>query len=406
MQVNIAKSTLIFYNYLSLRNYPNTSTKLNVDNIEQTLDLFSQKTNDLFFKDIFVHSKAYIDILKQYIQVVDEMQIKTVEQARKLFVEIINNSREMGLAYHKLIKELSVELIGEKDQFDIYDPTMGFGSFLIYANKKYNISKFYGEEIDLASLNIAKMQFILHGIMKDKIDFKQNDVIINPTLRNELYDVIISEPPYDIEPEAMKSYASKELLYKVRLYKSSVRELLDYSFIFHGLKLLKHDGIYITVASPSLIFKEKSSKIRKKLVYDDNVLDCIIKLPSSPHSKFNMSLYILIFKKNRNTGAGVFAIDLSDKTIEIKTNKSNIDSIKSEILEIYKGKKEIDKISKFIQPSEFESEGYNFNLSRYIIKNTYKKMKPLEVLQAENLAYQRQIDYSNERMKMIFKYIL
>src|SRR5690554_1225549 len=207
MSTNIAKATIIFYKYLNLRNYPSATLKLTVDNIEQIFDLFSEQTKDLFLKDIFNHAKEYMTIFKYSIEAVENMQINTIDQARKKFVEIINDSHEIGSAYHKLVKEVVVELIDRKDPFDIYDPTMGFGSFLIEANKKNNISKFYGDEKDLASLNIAKMQMVMHRISKDKIDFRQNDIFINPSLRNEFYDVIISEPPYDIEPEDLKSYA-------------------------------------------------------------------------------------------------------------------------------------------------------------------------------------------------------
>lgn len=285
------------------------------------------------------------------------------------------------------VSTLLSKLVEAKEGDRIYDPTCGSGSLLIKASKEVGNDNFriYGQESKSATVALCKMNMFLHDINDAVIEW--GDTINNPLhLENDhlmKFDVVVANPPFSLD----KWGAEEATTDKYKRFERGIppKSKGDYAFVSHMVASLNEHGRMGVVLPHGVLFRGAGeAKIRKKLIEDDNLLDAVIGLPANLFFGTSIPACILVFKKQRES-TGVLFIDASREFNKDK-NQNSIDERHIEkILDVYKGKKEIEKYSHLATLEEIQENEYNLNIPRYV--DTFEEEEPVDMeATKENIA--------------------
>lgn len=255
--------------------------------------------------------------------------------------------------------------------FKIADFTMGSGSLMLNAKKYMSDTvfrdiKYYGQELNGATYNLAKMNLILHGIPLSNQYLNHGDTLgTNWTLEGDDYEMnaVVMNPPYSLSWDA-----SPHLLNDIRFQDFGVlppKSKADLAFLLHGLSHLKDNGKMAIVLPHGVLFRGASEgKIRQKLLENGNI-EAVIGLPSNIFFNTGIPTTILILSKSRKT-KDVYFIDASQQFEKQKAQNIMLDEHVTHIFENYKELKEEDKFSRVVPFEEIEENEFNLNIPRYI----------------------------------------
>lgn len=202
----------------------------------------------------------------------------------------------------ELLTRLAV--VGKKSVNKVYDPACGSGSLLLKSAKilgKENVRNgFYGQEINLTTYNLCRINMFLHDIGYDKFDIACEDTLTNPQhWDDEPFEVIVSNPPYSIK------WAGNDnplLINDPRYSPAGVlapKSKADFAFIMHSLSWLATNGTASIVCFPGILYRGGAEqKIRKYLV-NNNFIDCIIQLPDNLFFGTSIATCIMVLKKSK-----------------------------------------------------------------------------------------------------------
>lgn len=197
-----------------------------------------------------------------------------------------------------------IAVLGKKEINKVYDPACGSGSLLLQAIKvlgKENIKQgFYGQEKNLTTYNLCRMNMFLHNIDFDKFKIECEDTLISPKhWDDEPFDVIVSNPPYSIKWEGDDNPL---LINDSRFSPAGVlapKSYADLAFIMHSLSWLSTNGVASFVCYPGIMYRNGAEqKIRQYLV-ENNFVDAIIQLPENLFFGTSISTCIMVLKKSK-----------------------------------------------------------------------------------------------------------
>ncbi len=266
------------------------------------------------------------------------------------------------------ISELLTELIlinqKNKQQLNVYDPTMGSGSLLLKFKKFAPQIKidYFGQEINQATFVLAKMNMILHGVDIDKQHLINCDSL-SENLLNSTMDGVIMNPPYSLHWSSKKSYLADARFkdYHVLAPKSKA----DYAFLLDGFYHLNNSGTMAIILPTGVLFRQSAeSKIRQKLL-ELNAIETIIKLPEKLFYSTTIPTVVIVLKKQRKQRDVLFidAGSLFEKGQ--KQNELSDDNV-TQILDIYQQRKDIRHLSHLASFEEMQANNFNLNFPRYI----------------------------------------
>lgn len=190
----------------------------------------------------------------------------------------------------ELLTRLAVA--GKTEINKAYDPACGSGSLLLKVAKilgKENIRQgFFGQEINLTTYNLCRINMFLHDISFDKFDIANEDTLISPQhWDDEPFEVIVSNPPYSIK---WVGDDNPILINDPRFSPAGVlapKSKADMAFIMHSLSWLATNGTAAIVCFPGIMYRGGAEKKIRKYLVENNYIDCIIQLPSKPKSKLS-----------------------------------------------------------------------------------------------------------------------
>lgn len=245
-----------------------------------------------------------------------------------------------------------------------YDPTCGSGSLLLRVNKEAEVSEFYGQELNITTYNLARMNMILHGIRQGQFILKQGDSLENDKFSDLKFEAIVANPPFSANWSSDKSFLDDERFSDYG--KLAPKSKADYAFIQHMIYHLSDDGTLAVVLPHGVLFRSGAeSTIRKHIVDDLNYLDAVIGLPKNIFYATTMATCILIFKKSRKHDDILF-IDASEHYEKLKNiNKLRFEDIEK-IIQTYADRCEEDKYSHLATIEEIRENDYNLNIPRYV----------------------------------------
>ena len=251
-----------------------------------------------------------------------------------------------------------------------YDPACGSGSLLLnfirVVGAKNVKDGFYGQEINIRTYNLCRMNMFLHNVNYDHFDIQNGDTLKNPLHEaDEPFDAIVSNPPYSV-PWDGDSDAT--LINDPRFSPAGVlapRSKADFAFTMHMLSWLSAEGTAAIVEFPGVLYRSGAEQKIRKYLITNNFVDTIIQLPPNLFFGTSIATCLLILKKNKSDNRVCF-IDASNEFIhEGNKNKLSPENI-SKIYNAHMEKSEIAHFSHVVTTSDIAEEDYNLSVSTYV----------------------------------------
>lgn len=374
-----------------------------LNNIEQsTMGTDSEEDFDHLFEDLDLTSTK----LGRTVEARNELISKVLAHLDKIDFKIKDTEADvLGDAYEYLIaqfaagagkkagefytpQEVSKVLaklvtVGKKKLKTVYDPTCGSGSLLLrVAREVKEVGKFYGQELNRTTYNLARMNMILHGINYQKFDIKQEDSLERPMHPELRAEAIVANPPFSAHWSANPLHLGDDRFSQYgRLAPSSKA---DWAFIQHMVHHLAENGTMAVVAPHGMLFRGAAEgHIRRYLIEDRNYLDAVIGLPMNIFYGTNIPTCILVFKKCRENLSDILFIDASQQFERAKNQNSLRDTDIAEIVSTYIDRNAKDKYSYVATLDEVKKTDYSLNIRRYVDTYELEATIDLDVIAAE-----------------------
>ena len=252
----------------------------------------------------------------------------------------------------------------------VYDPACGSGGLLLKFAKilgKENVREgFFGQEINLTTYNLARINMFLHNINYNNFNIERGDTLIHPAHWNdEPFDAIVSNPPYSIK------WAGKEnpiLINDERFAPAGVlapSSKADLAFTMHMLSWLSPKGTAAIVEFPGVLYRGGAEKKIRQYMIDNNFVDTVIQLPSDLFFGTSIATCILVLKKNK-TDNNILFVDASDEFVR-NTNKNKLsDENINNIINLLKDRESIENKSYLATYEEVKDNDYNISVNSYL----------------------------------------
>jgi type I restriction enzyme M protein len=257
----------------------------------------------------------------------------------------------------------------------VLDITCGSGSLLLNVRtrineKKGTIGKIYGQEKNVTTYNLARMNMLLHGVKDSEFEIFHGDTLLNqwhlfnemnPTKKLE-FDAVVCNPPFSLRWEPNDTMAED---FRFKSYGLAPKSAADFSFLLHGFHFLGTEGTMAIILPHGVLFRGGAEeRIRTKLLQDNNI-DTVIGLPSNLFYSTGIPVCILVLKKCKKHDDVLF-INASEHFDKGKRQNALSEGHIEEIIETYKHRKEEERYSRKVSMEEIEKNSYNLNISRYV----------------------------------------
>ena len=263
-----------------------------------------------------------------------------------------------------------IVLLDKKEVNKVYDPCVGSGGLLLKFAKilgKENVKQgFFGQEINLTTYNLCRINMFLHDINYNKFNIARGDTLIDPKhWDDEPFDAIVSNPPYSIK------WAGKSnplLINDERFAPAGIlapESKADLAFTMHMLSWLSSKGTAAIVEFPGVLYRGGAEgKIRKYLI-DNNFVDTVIQLPPDLFFGTGIATCILVLKKNK-TENNILFIDASEEFVR-NTNKNKLsDTNISNIISIIKNRTDVENKAVVVSNEDIANNDYNISVNSYL----------------------------------------
>ncbi len=259
----------------------------------------------------------------------------------------------------------------------VYDPACGSGGLLLKFAKilgKENVKQgFFGQEINLTTYNLARINMFLHNINYNNFNIARGDTLIHPQhWDDEPFDAIVSNPPYSIH------WASKEnplLINDERFSPAGVlapSSKADLAFTMHMLSWLSPKGTAAIVEFPGVLYRGGAEQKIRKYMIDNNFVDTVIQLPPDLFFGTTIATCILVLKKNKIDNNILF-VDASVEFVR-NTNKNKLSNENiNNIISLLKERKEVENKSYLATYEEVKENDYNISVNSYLKANLNEK---------------------------------
>ena len=287
------------------------------------------------------------------------------------------------------VSELLTRLgtVGKTEVNKVYDPACGSGSLLLKAVKVLGRDAvrngFYGQEINITTYNLCRINMFLHDIGFDKFDIACEDTLTNPQhWDDEPFELIVSNPPYSIK------WAGDDnplLINDPRFAPAGVlapKSKADLAFIMHSLSWLASNGTAAIVCFPGILYRGGAEKKIRQYLIDNNFIDCIIQLPSNLFFGTSIATCIMVLKKNKADNKTLF-IDASGECIKVTNNNRLTPENIDRIVDTFAGRAEVAHFSHLAAYEEIREQEYNLSVSTYVEQEDSREVIDITALNAE-----------------------
>lgn len=271
---------------------------------------------------------------------------------------------------------------GKKKKLDkVLDFACGSGSLLLNVRRKLvdndgYVGKIYGQEKNITTYNLARMNMLLHGVKDTEFEIHHGDTLdndwnilneMNPAKKME-FDAIVANPPFSLRWDPTETMADD---FRFKSYGLAPKSAADFSFLLHGFHFLSGEGTMAIILPHGVLFRGGAEeRIRTKLL-KDNSIDTVIGLPSNLFFSTGIPVCILVLKKCKKHDDVLF-INASEHFAKGKRQNTLREGDNGEpndienIVKAYQFREEIPRYSRRVSMEEIEKNGYNLNISRYV----------------------------------------
>ena len=261
-------------------------------------------------------------------------------------------------------------LVGKTEVNKVYDPAVGSGSLLLKFAKilgKENVRLgFFGQEINLTTYNLCRINMFLHDIDYDKFDIGHGDTLTDPIhWDEEPFEAIVSNPPYSIKWEGKNNPI---LINDPRFSPAGVlapAAKADLAFIMHSLAWLATNGTAAIVCFPGVMYRGNAEQKIRKYLIDNNYIDCIIQLPDNLFYGTSIATCIMVLKKSKSENSTLF-IDASNEFIKVTNNNKLTDANIEKLIHTYINREDKKHFARLVSNDEIADEEYNLSVTTYV----------------------------------------
>lgn len=287
------------------------------------------------------------------------------------------------------VSELLTRLgtVGKTEINRVYDPACGSGSLLLKAEKVLGKDAirngFYGQEINITTYNLCRINMFLHDVGFDKFNIACEDTLISPQhWDDEPFELIVSNPPYSIK---WAGDSNPLLINDPRFAPAGVlapKSKADMAFIMHSLSWLAANGTAAIVCFPGIMYRGGAEKKIRKYLVDNNFIDCVIQLPSNLFFGTSIATCIMVMKKNKTDNRTLF-IDASSECVKVTNNNKLTPENIDRIVDVFAKREEVAHFSHLADYTEISENGFNLSVSTYVEPEDTREKIDIKKLNAE-----------------------
>lgn len=285
----------------------------------------------------------------------------------------------------ELLTRLGV--VGKTEVNKVYDPACGSGSLLLKAEKVLGKDAirtgFYGQEKNVTTYNLCRINMFLHDVGFDKFNIACEDTLISPQhWDDEPFELIVSNPPYAIK------WAGDDnplLINDPRFSPAGVlapKSKADFAFIMHCLSWLASNGTACIVCFPGIMYRGGAEQTIRKYLITNNFVDCVIQLPSNLFFGTSIATCIMVLKKNKQDNKVLF-IEASKECVKVTNNNKLTNENISNIVDIYTKREDAQHVAHLASFEEIEENKYNLSVSAYVEQEDTREKIDIVKLNAE-----------------------
>ena len=292
---------------------------------------------------------------------------------------------------------------GKKQQLkNVLDFACGSGSLLLNVRSKMGkqgIGKIYGQESNITTYNLARMNMLLHGVKDSEFEIYHGDTLKNQwdMLREQnpakkpSFDAIVANPPFSLRWEPTEALGEDA---RFKNYGLAPKSAADFSFLLHGFHYLSAEGTMAIILPHGVLFRGGAEgRIRQKLLEDKHI-DTVIGLPANLFYSTGIPVCILVLKKCTKPDDVLF-INASEHFEKVKRQNQLRPQDINKIVETYTNRTEEARYSRRVAMAEIIENDYNLNISRYV--STAKPEEPIDLNATHQALTQLEQDINSAR---------
>ena len=280
-----------------------------------------------------------------------------------------------------------IALVGKTEVNKVYDPACGSGSLLLKFAKilgKENVRLgFFGQEINITTYNLCRINMFLHDIDCDKFDIGHGDTLTDPLhWDDEPFEAIVSNPPYSIKWDGD---GNPLLINDPRFSPAGVlapKSKADLAFIMHSLSWLATSGTAAFVCFPGVMYRGGAERKIRKYLIDNNYIDCVIQLPDNLFFGTSIATCIMVLKKSKAENSTLF-IDASGECVKVTNNNKLTQKNIAKIVEAYTERTDQEFFAALVPNARIADQDYNLSVSTYVEQRDTREAVDITALNAE-----------------------
>ncbi|QCY09323.1 type I restriction-modification system subunit M [Pseudomonas sp. MPC6] len=292
----------------------------------------------------------------------------------------------------------------------VLDFACGSGSLLLNVRKRvgpHGVGKIYGQEKNITTYNLARMNMLLHGVKDTEFEIYHGDTLsndwdilreLNPA-KKPAFDAIVANPPFSYRWDPTEAMADD-----VRFKNHGVapKSAADFAFLLHGFHFLKDEGVMAIILPHGVLFRSGAEeRIRTKLLKDGHI-DTVIGLPSNLFYSTGIPVCILVLKKCKKPDDVLF-INAAEHFAKGKRQNQLTDEHIAKIIKTYQTREPEPRYARRVEMEEIEKNGYNLNISRYISTASAETEIDLQAVNDELAALEETTQEAREKHNAFLK---
>jgi type I restriction enzyme M protein len=287
---------------------------------------------------------------------------------------------------------------------NVMDFACGSGSLLLNVRKRmgpHGIGKIYGQEKNITTYNLARMNMLLHGVKDTEFEIFHGDTLtndwdilreLNPA-KKPAFDAIVANPPFSYRWEPTEAMGDDV---RFKNHGLAPKSAADFAFLLHGFHFLKDEGVMAIILPHGVLFRGGAEeRIRTKLLNDGHI-DTVIGLPSNLFYSTGIPVCILVLKKCKKPDDVLF-INAAEHFVKGKRQNQLTDENIAKIIRTYQFREEEPRYSRRVGMAEIEKNEFNLNISRYISTAVDEAAIDLDATQGELVEIEKAIAAAKQK---------
>ncbi|ANH95980.1 type I restriction-modification system subunit M [Pseudomonas koreensis] len=292
----------------------------------------------------------------------------------------------------------------------VLDFACGSGSLLLNVRKRmgaHGIGKIYGQEKNITTYNLARMNMLLHGVKDTEFEIYHGDTLsndwdilreLNPA-KKPVFDAVVANPPFSYRWDPSEAMADDV---RFKNYGLAPKSAADFAFLLHGFHFLKDEGVMAIILPHGVLFRGGAEeRIRTKLL-KEGYIDTVIGLPSNLFYSTGIPVCILVLKKCKQPDDVLF-INAAEHFSKGRRQNQLTEGHIAKIIETYQFRQEVPRYARRVEMQEIEKNGYNLNISRYISTASVEQGIELKAVSDELVALEATIKKTRDKHNAFLK---